>query len=186
MENIDLREKKTWESEFLALTDYKSLSGRSVYAYIRQQLLFFHLSGYYSENYIINEVYLRGISKIDKINNLRPWIKGTARLVIKELARKDSKVISSDGESFFELIQEEEEETNLEESIETLNKALKQLNPIDQRLVNLKIVENKSWSEIRDVMRNEGHGDELEATWRKRKERTMRKLRKIYHQLIYF
>jgi DNA-directed RNA polymerase specialized sigma24 family protein len=171
-----------WELEFLSLTDPKMPSGKSIYAYIRQQLTFFHLSGSYTENYILNEVYLRGISKVDKINNLRPWIKGTARLFIKELARKDSKLVFLDEENLSEAPQEEE--LNWQEHIAALHKALKQLNPIDEKLLNLKIVESKSWAEIRCVMRIEGHGDELEATWRKRKERALLKLRKIYHQLM--
>jgi hypothetical protein len=171
-----------WEIEFLSLTDPKMPSGKSIYAYIRQQLTFFHLAEYYTENYVLNEVYLRGISKVNKINNLRPWIKGTARLFIKELARKDSKLVFLDEENISEAPQEEE--INWQEHIVALHKALKQINPIDEKLLNLKIVEGKSWSEIRIFMRIEGHGDELEATWRKRKERALLKLRKIYHKLM--
>ena len=48
----------------------------------------------------------------------------------------------------------------------------------DHRLLNLKIVEGLSWSEIRVVLRQEGYGDHDEVKLRKRKERALIRLRK--------
>jgi hypothetical protein len=54
---------------------------------------------------------------------------------------------------------------------------------MDQRLLNLKIVEGRAWSEIRVILREEGYGDYKEFNLRKRKERALIRLRKKYHAL---
>jgi hypothetical protein len=167
---------------YLDATNPKTSSGRLVYAYIRQQLKCFNLADCYSENYILNEVYFRFLDRMLTIREIRPWIKGTARLVIRELSRKEGKFVYWDDESLYEQPQEEEEDW--QEHFEAVRKALQQLSQIDARLLELKIVEKKSWTIIREVMRVEGHGNESEATWRKRKERALLKLRKIYHQIM--
>jgi DNA-directed RNA polymerase specialized sigma24 family protein len=167
--------------EFLRVVDPNTPSGRGLFAFLRNQLRCFHLTDYYSEDYVLNEVYIRGQVKAGEIRSLCPWVKGTARLVIRELARKDAKLVNLDEEYLYEQSQEEED---WQEHFFALRQALLKLNTRDARLLNLKIVENLSWAEIRDLMRVEKYGDASEATWRKRKERALLRLRKFYHEIM--
>jgi DNA-directed RNA polymerase specialized sigma24 family protein len=172
---------KKFREEFLQAIDSETPSGRALFAFLRTQLRCFRLADYYSEHYILNEVYIRGQSKVGEIRSLRPWIKGTSRLVIRELARKDTKLVHLNEEYLGEQPQEEE---NWQEHFAALRQALLRLDEMDACLLNLKIVENLSWVEIREVMRVNRYGDVSEATWRKRKERALLRLRKFYHEIM--
>jgi DNA-directed RNA polymerase specialized sigma24 family protein len=132
-------------------------------------------------------VFLRAsklISEGGVIINLSPWIKRTSYYVIRELGRKHNIVASLDGLDLEIRAHEEVEIEDFTKEINALKQALSLIPSIDERLLNLKVVEGKSWAEIASIMRIEGHGDAPEATWRKRKERALTRLRKTYHQIL--
>lgn len=65
----DVRPVNEFCKEFLRVTDSETPSGRALFAFIRTQLKCFHLADYYSEHYILNEVYIRGQSKSEEIRD---------------------------------------------------------------------------------------------------------------------
>lgn len=175
----------SFEHDFLEVTNPSCSTGRLVFSFIRRELMRFHLENYYNENYIISEVYLRARNQFEKginISNTSSWIKAVAYRIIRELSRADSRSISWDNSK--EIVQITEELEDWQDHFDALRQAINRLSPIDSHLLNLKIVEGKSWSEIRDIMRANGYGDVTEATWRKRKERALSLLRKHYHHIL--
>jgi hypothetical protein len=170
----------------LEVINPKTSTGRLIYAFIRRHLRNFNLSGYYSEDYILNEVYLRAHEFIFNggiIKNLSPWIKGTGYRVIRELARQSNTVDSLDSLTIEVADKGETTPEDWGEHFAALREAMTQLSPMDIRLLTLKVVKRKAWADIRSTMRVEGHGDASESTWRKRKERALTRLRKRYHQI---
>jgi hypothetical protein len=176
----------TFNCAYLEVISPKTSTGRLIYAFIRRHLRNFKLSGSYSEDYILNEVYFRAREFILKggiIINLSPWIKGTGYRVIQELARQSNTADSLDNLTTEVADKEDTTPEDWAEHFAALREAMTQLSPMDIRLLTLKVVKRNSWADIRSVMRIEGHGDAPESTWRKRKERALTRLRKRYHQI---
>ena len=67
--------------------------------------------------------------------------------------------------------------------MERVKIALTHLTVEDKELLQLKIVDNLSWKEIYQYWNNTGREVENESTLRKRKQRALKNLRKIYHSL---
>lgn len=72
---------------------------------------------------------------------------------------------------------------DLEDDLAMLRIAFQMLDSEDQKLLNLKIVEERSWREIREILNLAGGGDCSEPALRKRKERALIRLRKKFHAL---
>lgn len=118
------------------------------------------------------------------IQNPPAWLRGTSRHIIRELSRSHKKHDSWIGDITEHEIAAEPSpalEEDFQEDMSILPQVLLDLPLLDQKLLTLKVVEELSWREIRDVLRLEGHGDLPEQTLRKRKERALIKLRKKYH-----
>jgi DNA-directed RNA polymerase specialized sigma24 family protein len=134
---------------------------------------------------LLNEAYLRGISLINKgevIQKIPAWYRKTIYNIVRELKREQRK--SAPFEDYMADVEPPQMLLeDLEDDLQTLHLAFRSLEAEDRQLLCLKIIENLSWREIRAILRSEGAGDYPEATWRKRKERALIKLRKKYHAL---
>lgn len=172
-------------TDFAELLNPNSSSGRLMFAFTRRTLRAFSLECSYREAYVLNEAFLRGLRQIREgyiILNPQAWLRSTSYNIIRELKREQQKLVP-----FQDYMLEGKEldvpSADLEDDLATLRLALQMLDPSDQRLLNLKIVEGLSWKQIRDVLRQEGFGDHDEAKLRKRKERALIRLRKKFHAL---
>jgi DNA-directed RNA polymerase specialized sigma24 family protein len=184
--NVDtVAAKAEFDTLFVEAINPKTSTGRLIYGFIRRWLRCYQLGYMYTEDYVLNDVYFRGqkfVTSGGTIKNLTAWIKGTAYRVIQELSRDGNKTSSLDDLNL-DVRQPEQEVLHWAELFAALRVAFSYLSPVEQRLLTLKEVEGLPWAEIRQIMRKEGYGDDSEATWRKRKERALSRLRKAYHQI---
>jgi DNA-directed RNA polymerase specialized sigma24 family protein/predicted nucleic acid-binding protein len=174
-----------FDTEFVELLDSGSSSGRLMFAFVRRELRNFHLDRLYQEAFILNEAYIRGVQRIatgEVIRNLSAWFRATAYNIVRELSREHKRSAPLE-EDISEVQQPVISPEHLKDEFLTLRMVFQMLPPQDQQLLNLKIVEERSWKEISDILRKEGHGDHTEAALRKRKERALIRLRKKYHAI---
>ena len=162
-----------------------SSSGRLICAFVQRELRNFHLHDLYGIAYILNEAYLRGRQKIQDgitIENPKAWIRSTSYNVIRELSRQEKKTVPLELHPEIEsapLIQD----SDLEIELSKLRLAFQMLSPKEQQILNLKIVEGLSYEEIATKLRIQGHGDYSIPSLRKLKERSLKRLRTLFHTL---
>lgn len=179
------QERLKFDAEVLELLRSRNSSGRLTFVFVKRELRNFHLDNLYQEAWVLNEAYIRGVKRIatgEVIRNPTAWLKGTAYHIIRELSREHQKLAPL-KEDIPDAPQSTISSVDLEDDFTTLRMAFQLLSPQDQRLLNLKIVENRSWKEIRNILRIEGVGDFPETALRKRKERALIRLRKKYHAI---
>ena len=183
-----------FEAEFLELLNPKSSDGRLIFAFIRSRLKQFNIQQAYSEAYILNEVYLRAIKKMKQgeiITIPIAWIRATAYNYIRELSRDGQKLVYLENYQNYHRssigVEETEhylislikkEELKLEQTL--IRKAFEQLSLPEKKLLHLKVIDGLSWQEIQDLSEYQNYSL---ATLRKRKQRALEKLHRLYHFL---
>jgi DNA-directed RNA polymerase specialized sigma24 family protein len=169
---------------FLAVTDPNSYCGRIcgalLHAFIRRTLINYRLIAIYCERDILNETFIRGSNTIrqgKKIVNLQPWIRGTCLNVIREISRREQQTESYEdyepadpSPSTLDLMAFDEELTILQQKLQNIH-------PIDQIILDLKVVKGYSWDKVSQMLETEGFGSFTVGSLRKRKERAMKRLR---------
>ena len=148
----------------------------------------YRISGLFSPSYVINEAYLRGENSIrkkgQKISSYLAWLRRTCFNIIRELSRKEVKclplLIEPAEECGTENVGDYDFDFNLDREMMRVKLAFQILEPEDQELLNLKIVDGLSWKEIRKEFSLRGMNF-TESALRKRKERALKKLRNNYH-----
>ncbi|BAZ39672.1 hypothetical protein NIES4101_56260 [Calothrix sp. NIES-4101] len=173
--------------EFQVLLNSGSPSGISMLAFIKRSLKQFNLLECYSPSEILSDAFMRGVERIERgeqIENPLGWIRATAFNIIRERSRSQARVLQLE-ESWLESSPSSGVTPNeeLTENFQLVEMALKMLNPDEQELLTLKIIDNLSWKEIVEQYQERGFTDVSEGTLRKRKERILKRLRKIYHSL---
>lgn len=167
------------------LLNCNSSSGRLLYAFVRRNLRVFHLNDYFSEAAILNEALIRAVTVIRKgvtIRDLAAWLRTTSYNIIREKSRFQKKFVSLEAHpSLGEQLEIEAEE--IEEDFRFIQAAFELLEPKDQRLLTLKVIEGKSWQEIYQILAAEGQSNCSIAALRKQKERALIRLRKNLHKL---
>lgn len=183
-----------FETEFLELLNPKSSDGRLIFAFIRSRLKQFNIQQAYSEACILNEVYLRAIKKMKQGEIIAipiAWIRATAYNYIRELSRDGQKLVYLENyqnyhRSFLGIEDTEhflislikKEELQFEQTL--IRKAFERLPPADRKLLHLKIIRGLSWQQIRDLSEYQKY---TLAALRKRKQRALEKLHRLYHFL---
>jgi RNA polymerase sigma factor (sigma-70 family) len=180
-----------WEvfnREFSGLLHPHSPFGTRTFAFVRRCLFQFHMHAYFNESYVLNEVYIRAhrqiVYKAAFIHNIPMWVRTTAYNVIRELSRQQKRQThlevdeSVPNKQDFAKVAHEE----LEEDLIRLHVALNRLDSEDRRLLELKIIQNMTWQEIHELFKHEKKEIDV-ASLRKRKERAIARLRRIYHQV---
>jgi DNA-directed RNA polymerase specialized sigma24 family protein len=182
---------RQFESGFKVLLNPNSRDALALYSSLRSQLQRFHLDSLYSENYVLNEAYLRArqcLMKGGTIRNPYAWIRGASRLIIRELSRAQKRVVhrEDDAPVFQDLVAHdwdfgEDEGATANQAV--VREAFSTLSHMEQRILSLKVVEERPWKTIREVLRSEDLGDHSEAALRQKKKRSLDKLRKAYYAL---
>jgi RNA polymerase sigma factor (sigma-70 family) len=180
--------RRQFELEFLELQDPRNSSGRLIYVFVRRSLASFKLLGLYNEACILNEAYMRGIRLIEQaqpIHNPAAWLRKTAYNIIREYARDRDRVFRLEDYQMEQLTSPHNPDRleEMQSNVAMLQMAFQVLDPKDQQLLNLKIVKELSWRDIREVLCSQGEKDCSEAVLRKRKERALIRLRKKFHSL---
>lgn len=174
---------------FQNLLDPESASGLSFLAFIRWGLKQFRLDSFYSADDVLSEVYTRAYRLIHdehiEIINLPAWAKRVAFNIIREWSRRERRFEALDAldrEVTDESVHLSVDSSAVAKEIRTLLQAWQELDPDEQKLLQLKIVEELPWQEIssRYALENKTIS---ESALRKKKERALKHLRKIYHSL---
>lgn len=177
-----------FNTRFSELMCHGNSDGRILFAFTRRLLMQFNQKDYYREAYIINEAYTRGVQIINKGDTIRkfsPWLRGTIYNIVRELSRgKKRENLAEFNEEIhyqtqYSLIAEED----LNHELHLIKLAYEMLDPNDKQLLNLKIVERYTWREISEILRAKGGKTPSESALRKRKERALVNLRKLYHEV---
>ncbi|MEM9150280.1 MAG: sigma-70 family RNA polymerase sigma factor [Cyanobacteria bacterium P01_F01_bin.3] len=183
-------QRRKFNATFEEIIAKESSSARSMFPFIRSKLIQFHLQRRYDEVAILQEVYARTIAKIldgREITNHYAWIRAVAFRYIRELSRKHSRNLNIDT-PILELLAPTADINTIDEEFLTdemlkIRRAFRELSSEEQLLLSLKAVQDLSWAEIQKIWIAEGHGKVSLATLRKRKERALSHLRRLYHSL---
>lgn len=168
----------------------ESSSAHSIFPFIRSKLIQFNLQCRYDETAILQEVYARTIAKIlngREITNHYAWIRSVAFRYIRELSRKHIRNVNIDA-SILELLTPTVNVDHIDgefltDEILKIRRAFRDLSSEEQLLLSLKAVQDLSWAEIQKIWIAEGYGEISLTNLRKRKERALSHLRKLYHSL---
>jgi hypothetical protein len=170
-------------SELQELLDPESPSGLSLSVFLENKLRQFHLNRLYDHADILSEVLLRAHKLIHSegvtVLQISAWTKKTAFNVIRELSRKEQKSTSLTENLLDKIDYTAGSDKLVEDDFLAINQAMKMLDSEEQRLLQLKLVECLSWRDISEIFRDEGY-DYKEAALRKKKERSLSKLRYYY------
>ncbi len=184
--------RQTFYERFLSITDPSSYCGRIcggiTYAFIRRILRQYNLDTVHTENDILNEVFLRALEKLDRqetIMNLQAWIRSASLNVVREWSRKQQKTISIGDrdipdvtivESPLDLL---ESSQNFNREVAALHSAFRELQPLDQVILELKVIKGYSWETVNQILQAEGFGCFSITALRKRKQRSLNRLKII-------
>ncbi|MEC4984690.1 MAG: sigma-70 family RNA polymerase sigma factor [Oscillatoria sp. PMC 1068.18] len=189
-------ELQKFQDEVSFLLKDKNSQARSLFYFIQRSLFQFHLNSCYEVNEIINIVYLRGI-KLTKsgkaIHNPVGWLRTTSYNVIREISRaKRERLFLEYGEASESKLAQENPPPNILDSLITeeevskdirlIQKALAHLSEEERQIIELRTVRQLSWEEVKNHLSQKEQLELKISTLRKRGQRTLNKLREIYHQ----
>jgi RNA polymerase sigma factor (sigma-70 family) len=172
--------------DFAALLNPGYPSAVSLAFYIRRTLRQFNLLSV-TEFDVLTEVFLRAYNLIVLgggvvIRYPAAWVRRTAFNHIRELSRDQKRFTPLEIDIPSEAASSPIDHLILQADIAILKRALQSLDPDEQRLLTLKIIDELSWAEIRILLAGEGQNFSEDAL-RKQKERALKHLRRIYHAL---
>jgi RNA polymerase sigma factor (sigma-70 family) len=172
--------------DFEELLNPNHPSAVSLTCYIRRTVRQFRLPSI-AESDILAEVFLRAHKLIVLgggviIRHPGAWVRQTAFNYIRELSRNHQRTSSMEFDIPDEQGHSPIDGLILQADIAILERALQELDPDEQRLLTLKIVDELSWAEIRIILAGEGK-TVSEAALRKHKERALKHLEQTYHTL---
>lgn len=178
---------KRFNETFEEIVSRQSSSAVSLFPFIRGKLFQFGLWQQYDEVAILQEVYSRTVDKIlagRTITNPYAWIRSVAFRYIRELSRRNHRQVNAD-DVLLEVLAPAEgiDEHFLSDEMLKLRKAFQQLSEEERLLLSLKAIQDLSWIEIQRAWNLAGYGKLSLPALRKRKERALSHLRKIYHAL---
>lgn len=166
----------------------------STFTFVQARIRQFRLGTRIEAEDVLIEAYMRGVKKIrsgETIYNPLSWLKGTCFNIIREESRKLKRELSVDPESICTTLRAISDDLSLREAIEDdlkiLNKALEMLQretPNRYKLLQLKILEEMSWKEVRQCLTIEEGRNISDPALRQRLAQAKKHLRAIFHTLI--
>lgn len=189
LDKLTRSELDKFQNEFKTIITKGSSEGFSIFSFTQRELIKFHLERRYSTAHLLSEAHFKGIEHIISggiIINPTGWIRGTIYRTIRELSRDTRK------QRLRELPLEEEitadsreilDPQELVEDFSLVRQALNKLDPLNQRIITLKVVRRLSYQSISEMLLEEGYGSHTVTALRARKSRALKDLRRIYHLL---
>lgn len=193
-------ELQQFNVEIESLLKQQNPRARSLNYFIKRQLWQFNLDGIYTEVDILNEAYIRGVSLIVKsgtgINNPLAWLRTTTWNIVRELSRSHQRYqavaydeLLESHKSRLEIGSMQSEDSLIsdevvERNIQAVFSALHELKPRERIIVELKAMQGLSWKEVGQHLIELGEEEQTETALRKRGQRAMEQLRKLYHHKI--
>lgn len=187
--------RERFDAEFRALLDRDNPDARSIWTFVERTIRQYGLHTYGTNaDEILSETYSRGIRCIVEqgkpIDNPLGWIRLTAYNVIREMSRTRRRCVSYESIVAVEfslvspgamdsLVEQEE----IDEDIQALQDALKQLAPKDREVLQWRHISGLSWWEVGERLADNGEKGLSEATLRQQGYRALVRLRKLFHSL---
>ena len=185
-------------AEISFLLKPNSPHAHSLNYFIRRLLRQFDLNIVYTENDILNEAYLRGVRLTRSGTAIlcpEAWVRKTALNIIREESRKARRhrpveldgLADNERDRLEKAVAEDREDVlvyaeAIAADVEAVITALQELSESDRAILQLKIVEGYSWRQISQSLIDAGEPWQSEAALRKRKQRILEQIRKLYHQ----
>ena len=176
-------------ADVLALRDGRqpSQQGMHLWVFTRQSIRQFNLQRTYSEAHILNTAYLRAVEAIEDgkcITSPYGWLRSAAYNYIRECDRDRKKKAELNEECFSnEWGSTHDNQRATPENITKLEAALQKLTSLERKILQLKVVDGKSWKAIQAELEATQLGSYRVDTLRKQKSRTLRKLRRYFKAL---
>ncbi|HEY9906548.1 MAG TPA: hypothetical protein V6D18_02925 [Thermosynechococcaceae cyanobacterium] len=154
---------------------------------IRRLLRQFNLQTAHTENEVIHEACLRGIKLTasgEAILCPEAWIRKTALNIVREWSRQARRQTSIADKLKKDKSTNQESLVGvevIEANFRAVQVALQELSEVDLAILQFSI-EGYSWKRIRERLILMGEPEQTEAALRKRKQRILERLRKLYHQ----
>ncbi|MGB3308652.1 MAG: sigma-70 family RNA polymerase sigma factor [Nodosilinea sp.] len=168
---------------------------RSLLAFIKRTIHQFGLQVYITEIDIFVEAYLRGVrytqQNQEHIHQPKAWMRRTAYNIIRECKRDR---LRYSAVAFDELMHQGPAEADgtapeaisdeaIGNAVNAVLQALEALSPSDRNLIQWKVVEGLTWTQVQARLVAEGEDRVSQATLRKRGQRALERLRRAYHIL---
>jgi DNA-directed RNA polymerase specialized sigma24 family protein len=147
----------------------------------------FRLHSNYDAAFVLNESYVRACKSLDagkKISNYSAWMRKTGYNFVRELSR-DEKKTQNHSELDIESISTDDDLNWTDGDLETveqkrMRQAFATLLPLEQAILQLKVIENLRWPEIQTTLITSGFSEISLNSLSQKKSRALRKLRKAY------
>ncbi|MGB3137842.1 MAG: hypothetical protein WBG38_05855 [Nodosilinea sp.] len=166
---------------------------RSLLAFIKRTIYQFGLQVYVTEIDIFVEAYLRGVrytqQSQEQIRQPKAWMRRTAYNIIRECKRDRLRYSAAAFDELMEQGSTEAEGTApsgvaddvIIGAMNTVMQALEALSPGDRSIIQWKVVDGLTWTEVQERLIAEGEDRVSQAALRKRGQRALERLRQIYH-----
>ncbi|MFQ4139900.1 RNA polymerase sigma factor [Nodosilinea sp. PGN35] len=164
---------------------------RSLLAFIKRTIHQFGLQAHITEIDIFVEAYLRGVRYTqhnqEHIRQPKAWMRRTAYNIIRECKRDRQRYSAVAFDELMEQAPTPEpgaaavDDQAIDRAITSVLQALEALSPGDRNLIQWKVVEGLTWSEVQARLRAAGEERVSQATLRKRGQRALERLRRAYH-----
>ncbi len=178
------------------LLDPKEARTLNLLLFIRIMLNKFNLESDFDETEILIEAYRRAIDRLRSdpdyvMKNPCNWLKGTALNIIREISyckEKDRRLRKKNNKDYKQQEQNNlicSEDKDIDPRVENVIQAFQHLKAQDREILNLRIVQGLSWSDIGARLVSEGQEPEnnqkLNARLRQRCRRALKRLRDNYY-----
>lgn len=182
---MSLSPRQKLDKFFADLLAPNNPDARIVIAYIQKMLYQYGLWKAYDVKDILIEVYARGVRLVETGETIRipiAWIKRTATNVIREFRREAERV------DYYNLDHEPHWSDDLllyitfQYDLKAMKKAFERLAPDEQQLLNLRVVDQLSWSAVNQGLVAAGEPESKLEALRQRGLRVLKKLRKLYEE----
>lgn len=182
MSETTVSNKDTQQHEQLYHSSVEFLNNlESVKKFIQSRLHQYKLEGQYNPDDIINEVFLRWHKAVEEgkqVPVLAGWMRVTAHNIIRELKRKNERADLYEPSVLAELVPDTQKAADNEQH-QFVRQALQLLSPEKRELLEFRFFQNLSWDDITNIYATRGQKTTAQ-TLRKRKQRAMDELRKVY------
>jgi DNA-directed RNA polymerase specialized sigma24 family protein len=163
-------------------------SNNAVFIRCTNYLKRFNLQDKFDAAFVINEAYMRARKTLGDhdIYNYPGWIRATCYNIVRELSRSETEKKTRNNSGFcIDSIPADEPSDWADDDLETveqkrMRQAFATLSPLEQAILQLKVVEGRRWAEIQSDLIASGFPEIGLNSLSQTKRRALSKLKKIY------
>jgi DNA-directed RNA polymerase specialized sigma24 family protein len=169
----------------------KQGSTHEVFIACTKALRQYHLEGMYDAAFVLNNTYLRALKALEKgkeITNYPAWIRATNFHSVQELSKAEKKNWLPSSELDIETLPDKEAQAWTDDDLDTveqqyMRKALATLSPLEQAILQLKVVEGLRWDKIQAALITSGFESFSPNLLSQKKRRAFLKLKQNYQRI---